>query len=284
MSFSVDNFFDINTEFPYDEEKKKFREHMDFLKSMSVQESTLYKNWKQWNYDEYGMTQKGALIDLAQKQLWMPKDINDIEGTFEEIKRIKPIVMPVEQGNPKANDAWTVTRRLIHTMEFTANPGRNVKFYVKDKNTDKVLGLICLGSDVTSLGARDKYIGWTKENKFKDGKLNHTSIGTTICCVQPLGFNFLGGKLVAAMVTSKVVRDTWKKLYNQTLVGLSTTSLYGIHSMYNGIPHWKTLGESSGRISLKPDDSAYDVWHEWIKKNPLPIITGKWLLYNATFT
>ena len=37
--------------------------------------------------------------------------------------------------------------------------------------------------------------------------------------------------------------------------------------MYNGIPHWKTLGESSGRISLKPDDSAYDVWHEWIKKN-----------------
>jgi len=69
------------------------------------------------------------------------------------------------------------------------------------------------------------------------------------------------------MVTSKVVRDTWKKLYNQTLVGLSTTSLYGIHSMYNGIPHWKTLGESSGRISLKPDDSAYDVWHEWIKKN-----------------
>ena len=103
-----------------------------------------------------------------------------------------------------------------------------------------MLGLICLGSDVTSLGVRDELIGWTKENKFQDGKLNRY-IGTTICCVQPLGFNMLGGKLVAQMVTSKVVRDTWKKLYGQTLVGISTTALYGIHSMYNGIPQWKTV-------------------------------------------
>jgi hypothetical protein len=152
-------------------------------------------------------------------------------------------------------------------MEFTANPGRNVKFYVKDKSTNKVLGLICLGSDVTSLGVRDELIGWTKENKFQDGKLNHTAIGTTICCVQPLGFNMLGGKLVAQMVTSKVVRDTWKKLYGQTLVGISTTALYGIHSMYNGIPQWKTLGETKGKISLKPDDKFYDTWHQWIKDN-----------------
>ena len=152
-------------------------------------------------------------------------------------------------------------------MEFTANPGRNVKFYVKDKSSGKVLGLICLGSDVTSLGVRDELIGWSKENKFKDGKLNHTAIGTTICCVQPLGFNMLGGKLVAQMVTSKVVRDTWKKLYGQTLVGISTTALYGIHSMYNGIPQWKTLGETKGKISLKPDDKFYDTWHQWLKDN-----------------
>ena len=261
-----DKFFDVE-EFDYELEKKKFVDNMNFLKSMSVQEITLYKKWEEFNKDSYAMLQKASKFDILENTIWMPSDIYNKEQTIKEIEAISPIIQVVEQGNPKDVENWTLLRRLIHTMEFTANPGRNVKFYVKDKNTDKVLGVICLGSDVTSLGARDKYIGWTKENKFKDGKLNHTSIGTTICCVQPLGFNFLGGKLVAAMVTSKVVRDTWKKLYNQTLVGLSTTSLYGIHSMYNGIPHWKTLGESSGRISLKPDDSAYDVWHEWIKKN-----------------
>ena len=136
------------------------------------------------------MTQKGALIDLAQKQLWMPKDINDLEGTFEEIKRIRPIAVPVKQGDARSNDAWSVTRRLIHTMEFTANPGRNIKFYVKDEVTDKILGVICLGSDVISIKVRDKFIGWTKEDKLDNGLLNHTAICSTICSTQPFGYNF----------------------------------------------------------------------------------------------
>ena len=37
--------------------------------------------------------------------------------------------------------------------------------------------------------------------------------------------------------------------------------------MYNSIPLWKTLGSSSGKIALKPDDSTYDVWHQWLKEN-----------------
>ena len=47
---------------------------------------------------------------------------------------------------------------------------------------------------------------------------------------------------------------------------MTTTSLYGIHSMYNGIPLWKTLGESSGKVSIKPDDSVYKPWMEWMKE------------------
>ena len=35
--------------------------------------------------------------------------------------------------------------------------------------------------------------------------------------------------------------------------------------MYNGIPLWKTLGESAGKMSLKPDDSVYKPWMEWMK-------------------
>ena len=263
---SFENFFG-EAEFNYEAEKQKFIDNMDFLKEMSVQESTLWKKWEEFNKDPQFFMDRADTIDRLEKTIWQPTDIFNKELTIQEINSINPIVEPVEQGNAKANEDWIITRRLIHSMEFTANPGRNVKFYVKDKSSGKVLGLICLGSDVTSLGVRDSLIGWTKENKFKDGKLNHTAIGTTICCVQPLGYNMLGGKLVAQMVTSKVVRDTWKKLYGQTLVGISTTALYGIHSMYNGIPQWKTLGETKGKISLKPDDSFYDTWHQWLKDN-----------------
>ena len=264
MSFN--DFFD-EEKFDFEAERKKFIDNLDFLKSMTVQEQTLYKKWMEFNADVYSMTQKATHFSKIEKSIWTPKDINNKEQTIKEIEALEPYVEATEQGNTKHNEEWTLVRRLIHTMEFTANPGRNLKFYVKDKVSGKILGIICLGSDVTSLGARDNFIGWTKDNKFKDGKLKYTSIGTTICCAQPLGFNFLGGKLVAALVTSSVVRDAWKKAYGQTLVGLSTTSLYGIHSMYNSIPLWKTLGSSSGKIALKPDDETYDVWHQWLKEN-----------------
>jgi hypothetical protein len=152
-------------------------------------------------------------------------------------------------------------------MEFSANPGRNVKIYVKDRTSGKILGQICLGSDITSLGVRDEFIGWSKEDKFEKGKLNCTSIATTIVSTQPFGYNFLGGKLIAALATAPEIRDYWKTKYDNPLVGVGTTSLYGIHSQYNGIPHFKTLGESKGKISTKPDDSVYDPWHQWLKEN-----------------
>ena len=257
---SFENFFG-EAEFDYELEKQKFIDNMDFLKSMSVQEQTLYKKSQEFNKDEKLMSQITSL-DVISNQLWKPTDINNLEQTIQEINDMEPIV-EYTQDNAK----WTLLRQGISSMEFVANPGRNIKFYVKDKVSNKYLGVICMGSDVTSLGSRDEYIGWTRDNKFKDGKLNHTAIGTSIIATQPLGYNFLGGKLVSALVTCSTIRDKWQEMYNETLVGATTTALYGIHSQYNGIPHWKTLGETKGKISIKPDDSAYDVWHQWLKDN-----------------
>jgi hypothetical protein len=152
-------------------------------------------------------------------------------------------------------------------MDFTANPGRNVKINVKDRVSGKLLGQISLASDVTAMGVRDNFIGWTKDNKFVDGKLNNTTIASTIVCTQPLGYNFLGGKLIAMMTTTPEVRAYWNSKYKNVLIAVGTTSLYGIHSQYNGIPLFKTLGESAGKISLKPDDKFYDPWHQWIKEH-----------------
>ena len=257
---SLENFFG-EAEFNYEAEKQKFIDNMDFLKEMSVQEQTLYKKWQEFNKDEKLMSQITSL-DVISNQLWKPTDINNLEQTIQEINDLEPIV-EYTQDNAK----WTLVRQGISSMEFVANPGRNIKFFVKDSVTDKYLGVICMGSDVTSMGPRDEFIGWTKDNKFKDGKLNHTAIGTSIIATQPLGYNFLGGKLVSALVTCSTIRDKWQEMYNETLVGTTTTALYGIHSQYNGIPHWKTLGETKGKISIKPDDSAYNVWHKWLKEN-----------------
>ena len=48
MTFS--NFFEeIKDEFNYGEKRKEFISNLDMLKSMSVEEQTLYKKWQEFN-------------------------------------------------------------------------------------------------------------------------------------------------------------------------------------------------------------------------------------------
>jgi hypothetical protein len=261
----ISNFFDIDTEFNFEKEKENFINNLDMLKSMSVQEQTLYKKWQEFNKDEkirIKFRKNYRKAELMYNRIWKPTDITNKELTISEIEKLDPIVEYTDD-----NETWTILRTLISSMEFTANPGRNIKFFAKDSITGKYLGVISVGSDVTSIKVRDDYIKWTKDNKFVDHKLNHTCIGTSIVPTQPLGFNMLGGKLLSALVTTSTVRDKWFENYNEILVGVTTTSLYGVHSQYNSIPHWKTLGESTGKISIKPDDSVYKVWSDWLKEN-----------------
>jgi len=260
MSYNFDKFSDEKA-FDFELNKQLFIDNMDMLKTMSVQEQTLYKKWQEFNKNEK-LRSKADKLDQVQQQMWAPTDIYNKEQTIQEIQDLEPIVEHTQD-----NETWTLLRQGISSMEFVANPGRNQKYFVKDKKTDKYLGVICMGSDVVSIKVRDEFIGWTKENKLDDAKLQHTAIGTSIIATQPLGYNFLGGKLVSALVTCSTIRDKWKENYNQTLVGITTTALYGVHSQYNGIPHWKTLGETAGQINLKPDDSIYLVWNQWLKEN-----------------
>jgi hypothetical protein len=259
--------------FDFEIEKAKLIENMNYLMTMSVQEQTLYKKWVE--LQEPSMIQAKAQIASYYDSQWKPTDINNKELTIKEIESLDPYVEIVE--DPKESTKWAAVRRMIHTMDFTANPGRNVKINVKDRTSGKLLGQISLASDVTAMGVRDNFIGWTKDNKFVDGKLNNTTIASTIVCTQPLGYNFLGGKLVAMMTTVPEIRNYWKTKYGDTLIAVGTTSLYGIHSQYNGIPLFKTLGESAGKISLKPDDKFYDPWHQWLKEN-----RAEWYQNNIT--
>ena len=259
------NLFKVEEEkFNFDEMKQKLIDNLDMLKEMTVQEQTLYKKWQEMNKGGKMSKIKKKLLSYKQN-LWTPTDIYDFDKTLSEIQELEPYVEMATQG--KGVTEWVNYRKLIHTMEWVANPGRNMKFWVKDRKTEKVLGLICLGSDVTSIKVRDAYIGWDKTNKFDQHKLNNTAIATTICSTQPGGYNMLMGKLVAALTTCKTIRDAWEEKYGDKLIAVGTTSLYGINSMYNGMPHFKTMGETAGQVRLKPDDTVYLPWNTWLKEN-----------------
>ena len=264
MEEQLDLFKTEEETFNFELRKQDLIDNLNMLKEMTVQEQTLYKKWQEMNKGGKMSKIKKKLLGY-KNNLWVPTDITDVDLTIKEILEIDPYVVMAESG--KGVTEWVNYRKLIHTMEWVANPGRNMKFWVRDRKTDKVLGQICLGSDVTSIKVRDAYIGWDKINKFDQGKLNCTAIATTICSTQPGGFNMLMGKLVASLTTCKTIRDAWESKYGNKLIAVGTTSLYGIHSMYNGIPHFKTMGETTGQVRLKPDDSVYLPWNKWLKEN-----------------
>jgi len=261
MSFN--NEFFGEGDFDFDLEKKKFLDNLKFLKNMSAEEQTFYKKW----LEVQTLSSYINRSSQTKAKIWTPTDINNEQLTIDEINAINPTVVYVD--NDSLDMDWVMLRTFCHTMEYAQTPGRFIKLLITDGNVEnpRYLGVVSISSDVIAITDRDNYIGWTSENRLDDKKLANSAIGSCIMSTQPFGYNFLGGKLVAALVTSSKIRELWKQLYNETLVGITTTSLYGSFSMYNSLKWWHKCGSSAGKMTIKPDDSVYEVWHHWLKEN-----------------
>jgi hypothetical protein len=260
-------FFDVEPT-TVDTLREELRDNMEMLKLQTVEEHTLYKKWQEIHPPEFRKFRNRS--EVVKAKIWVPTDLNDKEQTIREIEALRPILVYAgPEVDPHHADDWYMLRVFCSSARFDQNPGRMLKFTLQDEVTGKYLGVASIASEVISITVRDKWIGWTKEARLDRGRLKCSAIGTTIVPMQPLGYNMLGGKLTAAMLSTKIVRDMWEHVTGEPLAGLTTTSLYGISSMYNGIPYWKTLGETAGKIYLKPDDGIYEQWHHWLKKNHL---------------
>jgi len=261
--FLPGQFFDIEPT-TADTLREKFRQHMEMLKSQDVYEHTLYKKWNE--VQEYSRFINRS--EMVKAKIWTPTNIEDKAQTVAEIEKIQPRISYIDPGTERALlDEWLMLRVFVSSMRFDQNPGRVLKFLIYDDVSGKYLGLSSISSDVIAMSARDKWIGWTNVEKLDKGRLKNSAIGTCIVPTQPAGYNLLGGKLIASLLVTKPVREAWETVTGEPLIGLTTTSLYGASSMYNGIPYWKTLGETQGKIYLKPDDNIYKEWHHWIKDN-----------------
>jgi hypothetical protein len=138
------------------------------------------------------------------------------------------------------SETWE-TLLSITSSHINIQPvGKQIRLAVKEKNSGKFVGFIRLGSPVINCQPRNKLLGqvftqqpeWAK--RFNDACL----MGFVIVPSQPFGFNYLGGKLLAAICTSHTVREIANKKYGMNLCLFETTSLYGSTkqvSQYDGM-------------------------------------------------
>jgi hypothetical protein len=249
---------------------------LTYASQMDVREYTLYQKWCEVKErypvkevstlfgDDVQMEypEQEKLIQQVKSNFWVPQEPDDYE-------KLKPVM---KLSNGPLAETWNAIRTFSSTMKNNSNIGRNLFYTLTDDVTGKYLGVICISSDFLDLTPRDKAIGWPRDVKTQQGMINHTAIGSTIVPLQPLGFNYMGGKLLALMCLSDTVQSDWKRQYGDTLVGVTTTSLYGKTkagglSQYDGLDHWNPMGFSSGSVAFEPSRATKKLVFDWIKEN-----------------
>jgi hypothetical protein len=252
---------------------------LTYVSQMDVKEYTLYQKWCEVQ-DRYPAVvvsdlwegQKRVIEDEKQRRaieevksnFWNPQNV-------DEYLNLQPELVYANKQDDLP-ELWNCIRTFSSTMKNNSNIGRNLNFIVKDKVTKKYLGVICISSDFLDLTPRDNYIGWSRELKTQGGMINHTAIGSTIVPLQPLGYNYVGGKLLALLCLATPIQELWEKLYGDKLVSITTTSLYGQAkpnglSQYDGLPYWQKMGFTAGSVSFEPEKETRYKIRQWLMKN-----------------
>jgi len=286
------SFMDIND----GDLKERTIRDLTYVSQMDVKEYTLYQKWCEVhekyptvvNQTLFGEEvqlldpKQQIIVDSVKNNIWVPNSYEDYlnlqpvleytdDSSIMSAKGIDGSDIQVDNKRSKElPEKWNTARTFISTMKNNSNIGRNLNFFVKDAKSSKYLGVICISSDFLDLTPRDTVIGWPRELKTQGGMINHTAIGSTIVPFQPLGYNYVGGKLLALLCLSDEVQNLWKKQYGDTLIGVTTTSLYGKTklnglSQYDNLDHWQKMGFTAGSVSFEPGRETRYLIREWLK-------------------
>ena len=166
-----------------------------------------------------------------------------------------------------------------HAVEVSV-PGKSVKWVVYEKNTGQIAGFIRLGSPTINSKPRNMFLGKPLDTMSKEvmKRFNDSTImGFIIVPTQPFGFNYLGGKLLAAICCSHLTKDTLDKKYGGPFCMFETTSLYGStksSSQYDGMkPFLRHKGETVSDFAPLINDDNYHRLKDWFEsKNGEPLI------------
>jgi hypothetical protein len=169
---------------------------------------------------------------------------------------------------------WDLLEVTSSHINQSSAPGRRLELMVYERNVNKVLGFIKIGSPVLNLKPRTEWLGAPlKTNDLETmQRFNGAAcMGHIIVPVQPFGYNYLGGKLLAAICCSHAAKDIFDRKYNANLCHFETTSLYGTSkgaSQYDGMrPYLRYKGLTESDFVPHLTDEKYRFIKRWFEKD-----------------
>lgn len=149
-----------------------------------------------------------------------------------------------------------------------AIPGRTLKWIVTEDTTNKVIGVVRFGSPTINSKPRNDYFGEVLPLSVINKEF---VMGFNIVPVQPFGFNYLGGKLLALLASSNELKRRFDQKYGTDLHYFETTSLYGTTkgvSMYDGLkPFVRHIGDTESKFLPLFHDDYFRKMFWWFNNN-----------------
>ena len=219
------------------------------------------------------------------------KDFNRIDDYFRarKIERVKNIPTPLPgfgleddmfqdyDMNPEdmdfkvfaiPNKTFDMMIEKVASFSPDENPGKTLKLVVQETNTNTIVGFIRFGSPLINSKPRNEFLGGVPDLEIFNKR---AIMGFNIIPVQPFGFNYLGGKLLAAICCSHESRRMLNEKYDTEFCLFETTSLYGSiktanggASMYDGMrPLLRYKGNTQSKFLLTLGEDIYPELKDW---------------------
>jgi len=222
--------------------------------------------------DDYMRYVKQSRIQNSAGKLFGPEDEifsdfslepNDMSFTIHEVDT---------SSKPKSKYNQDLYSEILNTTASNAIeeaiPGRTIKWIVVENNTDKIVGVIRFGSPTINSKPRNDYFG----EVLPLSKINQEFVmGFNIVPVQPFGYNYLGGKLLALLASSNELKRQFDAKYGTNLHYFETTSLYGTTkgvSMYDGLkPYIRHIGDTESNFLPLFHDDYFREMFWWFNNN-----------------
>ena len=157
-------------------------------------------------------------------------------------------------------------------------PGRELRWMVYEKRTQKIVGFIRFGSPTINSKPRNLWLGQPANLSLLN---RHTAMGFVIVPSQPFGYNYLGGKLLALLCVSHFARETLNKVFEKDIALFETTSLYGSTtsaSQYDGLkPFFRYKGLTESKFLPLLHDRVFHKLHDHftLLNNNTPLTDNK---------
>lgn len=231
--------------------------------------------------------EKQDAVYAATKLMKYFQDFNRIDDYFRarKIERVKDLPTPLP-GMGLEDDMFQDYDMSPEDMEFKVvaipnktfdamiekvasfspdeNPGKTLKLVVQETNTNTIVGFIRFGSPLINSKPRNDFLGGVPNLEIFNKR---AIMGFNIVPVQPFGFNYLGGKLLAAICCSHASRRMLNEKYDTEFCLFETTSLYGSvkgASMYDGMrPYLRYKGDTQSKFLLTLGEDIYPELKDW---------------------